>query len=428
MLTGNLLRFSRRQGQVVPRLIDPADPAQLELAQTLLAQMEAHVGRPRGELEAELQRLAPAGRQALVARGLARLLLDSAQFEAAMPVEPRQLRAEVFEAAAQAWRTQASLADLPRWRAELLARVGAAHGLDAEHVPELLYADLPENQLLVRWEPLTPTRLLQRYNVAQVQGLLLGAERVRVTAPWPSPQRLRQLLRWLKFHGLLFRLLPQAPAGLALEVDGPLSMLDGAGTPYGLNLALWLPALLLWPGPWSLTAWVRVGRASQALPMALQPHPALVSHLPDTGQWVPPAVRDLVSAFNAQPGAWRALPAENLLLLPGNAYLIPDLELVHASSGRRVAVEHVLYPTPERMAAQLGRIEALLERGALPLAGEVDARPAPYADYWLACKQQAQLPESPRLMTYRRALLASHLRTRLERLASPAQPSLVPEH
>jgi hypothetical protein len=405
-----------------------------------------------------------------VERGLAKLLLDRCTFETRAKADPAALREALFDRAATAWRTR-PLAELPQWRAGALREAGAALGVSAEEAEETLYADLEANQALAAFAALPPERLLLRYNVALVQGLLLRADALEVRAPWPEPARLRQLFRWLKFFGLLFEAHREghgegAPAGggLRLTVDGPLSVLEHAGR-YGMNLAQFCAALLLWPGPWRLAARVRVGRRAQPAALELEPHPWLKSPLPDQGAWVPEAVRAFVAAFNAQPGSWRAEAAERVVPLPGNAYLIPDFEFV-AGDGRRVLLEHVLYPAPERIARLLERArqaEGLVRnapgreagsasaaareatatggpvreaepsaaaaqrfapaegagptpgaaRASLPRASATLGEP-PFQAYWIACKRAAALPEDARLLAYRRTLLASQVRAKLE--------------
>jgi uncharacterized protein len=414
MLTGDLLRVSRRKGRVEPRLVNPADSTMLEQARALIAAVGDHTGQCRSALDAALESLAPAGTEHTVERGLAKLLLDRCTFETRAKAEPVALRAELFDRSAAAWRTL-PLADLAHWRADAMAQAGAAAGapgapLSAAEVEDALYADLDANQVVAACDLPTAERLLQRYNVALVQGLLLRADGVEVRGAWPDAARLRQLFHWLKFFGLLFQI-QRDERGLCLRVDGPLSVLEHAGR-YGLNLAQFAAALLLWPEGWTLTARVRVGRRAQPADLVLTPHPWLKSPLPDRGAWVPEGVRDFVATFNAHAGSWRASPAERIVALPGNTYLIPDFEFV-ADDGRRVLLEHVLYPTPERIAR-------LLERAALA-AKDMGGAARDVGDYWIACKRGSGLPEDDRLVTYRRTLLAGPVRTKLLALDATAR-------
>jgi hypothetical protein len=443
MLTGNLLAYTRRGGRIHPRRVDPADPALREAAERLLGLFQSGVGGRRGELEETLRGSLPTGAQARVARGLAKLLWERCAFAAGGAADPWALRQAVFDGAALAWRRQgrdglaewrqAVLEDAARTLAALPAaappeavepgeppepggpaslpapgpRPTAQAAGPAEAVEAALYGDLEENQVLTGFDTLPPERLLLRYNVANVQGLLLRARRLELRAAWPTPQRLRQLLRWLKFFGLLFQAQADAPdtraPELCLAVDGPLSVLEG-GTRYGLNLAQFFPALLLWDAPWRLRAVVRVGPSGgpgrPESELLLEPHPHLRSHYPDHGQWVPDEVLRFVAAFNLGEGPWRAAPAERVLTLPGNAYLVPDFEFTHGGSGRVVALEHVTHPAP-------ARLQTILERVARHVPGA----------YLLAFRQAVGLPDSPWALAYRRSLLPSQVRARLEEVA-----------
>jgi predicted nuclease of restriction endonuclease-like RecB superfamily len=435
MLTADLLDYRRRQGAVVPQLLDPAAPAAQQVAAAVLRCAQAHLGRPRGALEEALQGLDAAGLPPKAAQGLARLVLERCTFAVAAPLEPATLRRSVWDAGAAAWRgaedPRAPLGSAP-WRAQALAAAqatlaasgavppasGVVPGLAPETIDAALFADLEEHQRLEALEPLRAAELPYRYNVAQVQGLLLRAERVTLSAPWPEPRRLRQLLRYLKFYRLLFRQEEAAPPrgrpragaaapGLTLVVDGPLSVLESA-TRYGLELAQFFPALLLWDSPWRLEAELRLGKRRERNRLRLEPHPWLRSHYPDHGQWIPDDVRRFVAAFNAdaeQAGTpWRAAAAEALLTLPGNRSLVPDFEFRRADApgAAPLYLERLPYPDAPQVTARLAQLAA---------AGRTD--------YLLACRAVPAvraLGERPALLAFRRSLLPGPVRAALERL------------
>ncbi|HEX7928860.1 MAG TPA: DUF790 family protein [bacterium] len=401
MLTGDLLQFSRRSGRVHPRRVDPADARLRDAAEGLIGMFQARTGERRGDLEEDLAQFVPPGLDPKRVRGLARLLWERCTFEVAAAADPAKLREALFDASADEWR-RFQESGTPKWRSALVERVAAGMGLQAAVADKAMYADLEENQIVTAFDPLPAERLLIRYNVAQVQGLLLRSDRVRIQAPWPAPQRLRQLLRWLKFFGLLFTVEESGtdPArAIVLTVDGPLSILEGPNR-YGMNLAQFFPALLMWEGDWRLSAEVRLKGRGAADTLEVEPHPALRSHYPDHGQWVPDDVRTFVDAFNATPGPWLVEAADDVLLLPGNAFLVPDFRFRHTPSGRTLLMEHVLHPTPERIAA-------LLQRGAA--SGE---------RYTVAMRQFKTPSADPSVFTYRRTLTPAPVREWLNALSS----------
>lgn len=407
MLTGRLLDHSRRNGVLSPRFVDPAKPGHLALAEALLGLLATQVGRPRGEVEAALGELGAPDVPARLAPGLVHLLLRRCTFEVSAATDPQLLRAGIFDAAAPAWGGQAasrdagaaayipppaSLAELPAWRERVLRAAGGGLGLSPAAAEAQLFADLPDNQRLQELRPITAEGLLYRYNVAQVQGLLLQAERLTLTAPWPPVTRLRQLMRYLKFFGLLYSLRREGDA-LQLTADGPLSLLGATGR-YGMNLAQFFPALLLWPDNWRLTASVRLRPGQPTAELTVQPHPWLRSHYPDQGQWVPEELAAFIDGMATRGQGWQAEPAAELLPLPDNRFLIPDVVLRHPGDGRRFFLEYLPYPSRERV-EERGRLLAAYTGG----------------DYLVACRHVPALDElvaqCPWLVAFRRTLLPS---------------------
>ena len=106
-----------------------------------------------------------------------------------------------------------------------------------------LFADLRDENRLLRFEDITAQRLIDRYNVALAQAVLLRSVLVRAEVRNEKPARYRQLFRRLKFHRLLYRVEGSMRDGYVFHIDGPLSLFS-ATTKYGLQVAWFLPALL----------------------------------------------------------------------------------------------------------------------------------------------------------------------------------------
>src|SRR5207248_1677586 len=95
-------------------------------------------------------------------------------------------------------------------RETVLDDVAGRLGLDRAAVEAGLFADLKSEQRLVRCEETTPRRLLERYNVALAQAILLRSSHVEVVIRGESPARYRQLFRQVKFHRLICEAEPVA--------------------------------------------------------------------------------------------------------------------------------------------------------------------------------------------------------------------------
>ena len=135
----------------------------------------------------------------------------------------------------------------------------------------------------------------------------------------------------------------------------------------------------------------------------------------ERGQWVPEAVRDFSESFNRRKGPWRCEPAAELFLLPENRFLVPDFALKDEERGRRVLLEHIQYPDPERLRIRLDLLDSRPSRIQGTSEG-LESEP----EYLLACRgRPALLPlqSHPRLFTYRRSLTVTAVLEWLEHKA-----------
>src|SRR5439155_25186966 len=105
MLTTNLVRVKVANNPLVPRYVDPGDPATLEIAEQLLEVFRHLEGQTRGELEADLRDTVGDSPGQLVHQGLAKLLEDRCEFEVVSGHPPEELRELIFRAAAESRRT-----------------------------------------------------------------------------------------------------------------------------------------------------------------------------------------------------------------------------------------------------------------------------------------------------------------------------------
>src|SRR5690606_16345769 len=101
VLTADLVRATVHRGRVRPCFVDPRDEEMLALAERLIATFEGGAGRPRYEIQGELDDLAGTETDFLLQRGLAKLLFDRSEFATEAVRDPEELRREVFSAAAR---------------------------------------------------------------------------------------------------------------------------------------------------------------------------------------------------------------------------------------------------------------------------------------------------------------------------------------
>jgi len=341
--------------EVVPKRL-PLTPGNLALAADLIARFRAAQGWTRGALEADLQVLQGDQTDYRLKRGLAHLLASAfSTFEPRSPLAPAELRQRVFAVSAQTVPSpQHSLATLTTVADTLSRELGRDIG--PEQVRAWLYTDLPAEHVLTSVEAPTPEGLLERYNLAQAQGVLYRASQVVLTAHRNDPGEYKLLFRYVKLFGLIAYIEGDADHGFTLTIDGPASLFTPSPR-YGLALAKLLPALLH-VTRWQLTATLvprqRASSTPQGTRFTLDSRCGLVSHYPP-GQPHDSLLEQAFAARWAQtPTAWRLEREVDLIPLPGSV-MVPDFRLVHPD-GRSVLLEIVGYWRPEYLRKKFAQV------------------------------------------------------------------------
>lgn len=338
MLTGNLVRVRTVKQRVIPLYLNPDSPEWLEVAESLLLIFREGVGMTRGEMESEIDELVGEGLATLAHRGLAKVLEDRAEFEVVAEVPPETLREKVFSAAAEYRRTlRAAGHRAPFHRETVLQAVADELALEPGQVAASLFADLKDENRLLRFDDLDARRLIERYNVALAQAVLLRSVLVTAEVRRERPARYRQLFRHLKFHRLLYRVDGTMDDGYTFQIDGPLSLFS-ATNKYGLQMALFLPALLLC-ADFRLDAELRWGPKREPRWFHLEANDGLVSHYQDTGTYVPAELTAFLDRFRQVAPGWEVSEATEVVALGKEGVWVPDYKFTHKVTGTDVLVE-----------------------------------------------------------------------------------------
>jgi predicted nuclease of restriction endonuclease-like RecB superfamily len=339
MLTGRLLRVRFGRDRIIPSYIDAGALEWQEVAERLLVLFRCQEGRTRGELEEDVKETFGSDPQTLIHQGLAKLLEDRCEFDVVSDHPPEELRELVFQAAARRRSEKATeVLEKPQAmdRAAVLREVADNIKTTAEMVDHGLFADLKSEQQLIKFKDISAERLLQRYNVALAQAVLLKSTGVTIYIRNEPPQRYRQLLRAIKFHRLIAELTKTGVDSYKLHLDGPLSLFT-ATQKYGLQLALFLPVVLQCHD-FELEAELRWGAEKKPKTFKLTPRDGLVSHLPDSGTYVPPELATFAQLFKKKVADWEM--SEEVDVMPlGDGFWVPDFRLVHRQSGKAVYLE-----------------------------------------------------------------------------------------
>jgi len=347
------VRFRKKAGRVTPRYLAPATRERvLPLAAELLAVFEAGVGSSLGELDDAVSAVPFEARDRLVASGLRKLCEDRLVVDRPEGLDPIVTRADVFTRAAAAHR-----AAEPFDRDAVLAASAGALETTAGAIEAALFSDLRAAQVVKAFDAIPPGELLASYDLALAQAALFRAARVVVTTEGGEPSELSALFRAARFHGLLFQ---SARKGAAYEFvfDGPFSLFESVQK-YGFRLAMFLPTVLALPR-FELRADLRLGARKEHAEMVIT-HADAIARARAAPLGLRPELVQLMSAFQALETRWDVASCDEILALPGQAVIVPDLTFTSRVSGEVVYLELMGFWSRDAVFRRIEQIEQGLE-------------------------------------------------------------------
>ena len=349
MLTADLVRARVQKGALVLSALNGKTRARaLEVAEAYLLAAD-QPGASRRELEEAFGGVAISARERKLADGLKKLVLDRCEIEVHAEIDPIELRRDLFLRAAAA-RQELEVGELFD-RDRLLADFAAERELSEEDLERLLFADLRQEQRLVRFERTSAERLVELYELAQEQAVLLRAESVEVDL-WAQPAVYRFLFRKMKFLRLLHTIERQGD-GYRVTIDGPYSLFSSV-TKYGLQLALLLPALRSCDR-YRLRAQLRWGREKRRVELQLEGGSG--SSEQAEAPALPEEVATLLERMKARDSSWEPTVSTEVLSVPGLGEIVPDLVFVDRLRGVRIYLEVLGYWSREAVFRRLELVE-----------------------------------------------------------------------
>ena len=334
MLPTNLVRVKFARNRVAPQFLDASVESWRDVAAQMLEVFRGREGISRGALEADVEDAIGNHPGQLVHQGLAKLLEDRCEFEIVSGHPPEELREQVFRLAAE------RRAGGGFQRDGVLQNVAQALNTTLAAVEQGLFADLKSEQRLVKFEDTTVNRLIERYNVALAQAILMRSTGVEVTIRNEPPARFRQLFRASKFHRLVVEVEQLTRGTTVLRLDGPLSLFT-ATQKYGLQLALFLPWILQCKD-FELRADVLWGAKRKPKSFVLTSADGLASHLPDYASYMAPELTMFVELFRKRNPDW-TIEEETEVMPLGNGIWVPDFRLRYNLTGQTIYLEVLGY-------------------------------------------------------------------------------------
>ena len=344
MLTKDLLCFRTKSGKILPKFVDTTSPKFLKIAFELTELFSDSIGENRGNLvNRSKQVLEGFTVGVMVGRGLEKLLIDSTEFDTESKTEVLELREKVFSTSSALMRkhehsgsynSDFSEKDILESYRKNLAR---SIGITSENLSDQLYSDLPPFQKVIKFRKITGEALLHRYNCAQVQGLLLSSEKIKLKLPESSTASLRQLIKYVRFNKLLAKISfdHKKSKSIDMQIDGPLSMFLQTQK-YGLNLANFFPAVLH-QQEWEMDATVRIHK-NRTYILQLDQSCGIRSHLRQFLAYVPEEIQKLGQQLAKKLPDWTLSSSNDFVPLSGENMCFPDYLLKHIS-GKKVPLE-----------------------------------------------------------------------------------------
>ena len=333
-------------GRVKPAYLMPSEPLLLEHASGIITiYRQALENRlTRDELEELSKNFIDASDDARLSSGLNKLLLDRCQFEASETFDYPARRKELFLASAA--RFNAGLPPLP------------------ETTPDI-YGDLPGFERLNSFSDITPQNLLELFNLAQAQALLIYADTVTFKLDDPDVTELRRVMKAIKFFRLLADFERGKKGTVKITVSGPYALF-GPTAKYAVSLAALLPAVVNLQH-WKLEAQLKF--RDRELTLKLDEKNQLRSPKRSFSSYVPEEIRLYHKLFAEKSLQWQIV-GDTPFIDGGNQEIIfPDLSFKEPGSGTVVHLElfHRWH------SGQLNkRLELLRKRPELPLILGID--------------------------------------------------------
>lgn len=355
MLKRQQLITTYRDGVARPYVLKP-NSKHLDLSDNLITLFCDSIGRRHFEIEEHIKGFNIEKLNPKVIQGLAELLYKRSAFDDDGAANSMALRSKLFSASATYWKnTTGNYGSALQHRANIL-KTAAGQSTIPENIKEhQLFGDIASNQALIDFKPITSEQLIHRFNIAQVQGLLLYSRSLELKVHRRISPALKQLMQMMKFFRLMFDLKQINSDWFTLQIDGPAAVLENSRS-YGLEIAQFFPAILLLEVPWLLTARLKVPNRRRIFTLEISEDNPYQSHFKKQNVWTHDKTLALLNRFNEKYGPQHhAVTDPEIIPLRDNRYLLPDFTISskkktdNEGKGSQMRVEWIHYPSDAKL-------------------------------------------------------------------------------
>ena len=342
MLSPDHVRARRKGGLLTITPLKSQDRALLlDYASRCLTVLRRSSYQKRESINEQLSDLIVPAHLQRVAEGLKKLLFDRCDFQAPDQVDPLVLRQAVFTEASK--QRQALKEGEILDRDALFHQVSVELGLELFQIEDLLFGDLKSEHRLMSFDDLDPRVLLDLYDLAQDQAILIRASELTVFIRSDQSEVYRYFFRQLKFRRLLFTLNPvkidDPSQGYHIEISGPYHLFKSS-TKYGMQLALLLPALRRCT-EWTLEAKIYWGKTR--VPLNFYTQGQFLDQFSYKQADFPEELNTFLTRLKKDKTLWKARRTNKIINLPGVGVCIPDLTFTHPDVSKTLYLEMMGY-------------------------------------------------------------------------------------
>ena len=331
MLTGPLLISTFRRGKVYPHKLK-LNSLNLRLATELIQLVNSSIGDRRSEIDEQVKGLTFEKINPKVIQGMQKILFDRSTFTHSAEKNPEEIRDDVFTASAEYWKSAKATPDITRHKEHILFNLNIDSSSHATDTESWLFSDVTGNQSLISVNILTPEDLIHRFNINQVQGLLLNAQDLEVKIHRKKNSTFGQVMHMLKFFRLMFEIREADSEWITIAIDGPSAVLENRRS-YGLELAQFFPAIILLSGSWQLKATVKRSHRGRKNQLEISDRDEYQTFYQENRVWHHHKIDSLIDRFNEKYGDLLIAKHEQELIgLKDNHYLLPDFSITRQKS------------------------------------------------------------------------------------------------
>ncbi len=348
MLTSDLLVTKTYKGRIEP-VYAPLDPENLEIAASVIAAFQEHVGRTYGELALELDGLEEINYRLI--RGMAQILERRCIIDKDSAIDPAAARRAVFEES-RGFITSAEE------RKGVLDRVACKLSIESNDLEKALFADQEENLVIKEFQNITPENLLREYNLSLTQTLLFKAAGMEILAD----NKYQEVFRKIKQLGLMYSIIDDK-----MYLDGPISLFR-LTEKYGVALAKLLPTIIA-SERWSLKASIirRTSQGKRVYDFSLDhTRRSIFIKEPEDSRREHVSFDSAIEKefYQCSFKGW-TVRREPAVLKSGRYAFIPDFSLER--NGTRIYVEIIGFWTPDYLRNKIQKINQLKENDSILL-------------------------------------------------------------